>query len=49
MVARLYLLPPKRADALLAQGDAQGFGAWTKIAKAITELERKRREGEAVN
>jgi hypothetical protein len=31
----------KRADALLDQGDPEGFSTWVRIAKAITELERK--------
>jgi len=31
----------RRADALLDQGDTQGCSAWLRIAKAITELERK--------
>jgi len=31
----------RRADALLDQGDLQGCSAWVRIAKAISELERK--------
>jgi triphosphoribosyl-dephospho-CoA synthetase len=31
----------KRADALLDQGDVQGSLSWVRIAKAITDLERK--------
>jgi hypothetical protein len=31
----------KRADTLLDQGDVQGCSAWVRIAKAITDLERK--------
>ena len=30
-----------RADALLDQGDVQGCSAWVRIAKAITDLERR--------
>ena len=33
----------KRADALLANGDAEGFHAWKRIANAIGDLERRER------
>ena len=39
----------KRADALLDQGDVHGCAEWIRIAKAITELERKTPSGEAVH
>ena len=40
----------QRADALLDQGDTDGFTAWLKIVKAIETLQRKGPpEGEAVN
>ena len=40
----------KQADALLDQGDHEGCSAWVRIAKAITELERKAPErGEGVH
>ena len=35
----------KRADALLDQDDHHGCSVWIKIAKAITELERKQARG----
>jgi hypothetical protein len=31
----------KRADALLDQGDVAGCSTWVRIAKAISEMERK--------
>jgi hypothetical protein len=31
----------KRVEALLDQGDIQGFSEWMRIAKTIAELERK--------
>ena len=40
--AEAVFIATKRADALLDQGDVQGCSAWVRIAKAITELERKR-------
>jgi hypothetical protein len=40
----------RRADALLDQGDHSGCSTWIRIAKAITELERKRpRKGETLH
>ena len=40
----------QRADALLDQGDTDGFTAWPKIVKEIETLQRKGPpEGEAVN
>jgi hypothetical protein len=38
-----------RADALLDQGDSQGFFAWKRIARAIDDLGRGPRAGEARN
>ena len=38
-----------RADALLDEGDTDGAAAWRAIVKAIEELQRDRRPGEAVN
>jgi hypothetical protein len=44
------LLASKRADAMLAQGDTDGFTAWLKVVKAIETLQRKGPgDGEAVN
>ena len=40
----------QRADALLDQGDTDGFTVWLKVAKAIETLQRKGSpEGEVVN
>jgi hypothetical protein len=39
----------ERADQLLEAGDMIGAAAWRRIVKAIEELGRRRREGEAVN
>jgi hypothetical protein len=40
----------QRADALLDQGDMDGFTVWLKIVKAIETLQRKGQpEGEALN
>ena len=39
--AEAVSIASKRADALLDQGDVQGCSAWVRIAKAITDLERK--------
>ena len=36
-----------RADALLDQGDTQGFFAWKRIARAIDDLGREPSRGEA--
>jgi hypothetical protein len=33
-----------RADALLEQGDSDGFFAWKRIARAIDDLAREKRE-----
>ena len=38
---KAVFIATKRADALLDQGDVHGCSAWLRIAKAITELERK--------
>ena len=35
------LIATKRAEALLEQSDREGFLTWIRIAKAITDLERK--------
>lgn len=44
------LIAAKRADALLAQGEMEGFAVWRGVVDAITELERdKPHEGEALN
>jgi hypothetical protein len=43
-------LASERADALLDQGDMDGFTEWLKVVKAIETLQRKGPpEGEAVN
>ena len=39
--AEAVFIATKRADALLDQGDVQGSSAWVRIAKAITDLERR--------
>ena len=39
----------ERADALLEEGDLDGASIWRAIIKAIEELQRDRRPGEAVN
>jgi hypothetical protein len=39
----------KRADVLMEEGDADGAVVWRRILRAIVELQRERREGEAVN
>ena len=39
----------ERADQLLEAGDMIGATTWRRILKAIEELGRARREGEAVN
>jgi hypothetical protein len=33
-----------RADALLEQGDTEGFFAWNRITRAIHDLAREKRE-----
>lgn len=38
-----------KADALLDAGDVEGSATWRKVLKAIQELQRDRRPGEAVN
>jgi hypothetical protein len=43
-------LASKRADAMLDQGDPDGFTVWLKVVKAIETLQRKGPgDGEAVN
>ena len=37
------------ADELLEEGDTDGAAIWRRILAAIEELQRERREGEAVN
>lgn len=39
--AEAVFIASKRANALLDQGDHHGCSTWIRIAKAITELERK--------
>jgi len=39
----------QRADELLEAGDMIGAATWGRILKAIEELRRGRREGEAIN
>ena len=34
-----WLIASQRADALLENGDADGFHAWVRIGRAIKELE----------
>lgn len=44
------LMAAQRADALLEQGDTEGFFAWKRVARAIDDLERRqRRSDEVVN
>jgi hypothetical protein len=38
-----------RADLLLDEGDTDGAAIWRAIVRAIEELQRERRPGEAVN
>jgi hypothetical protein len=38
-----------RADRLLDDGDVGGAAVWRRILAAIEELQRERREGEAIN
>ena len=38
-----------RADALMEEGDAEGALIWRRILEAIVELQRERREDEALN
>ncbi len=38
-----------RADKLLEDGDLEGLATWRKVIKAIQELQRERRPGEAIN
>jgi hypothetical protein len=39
-----------RADAMLDQGDIDGFNVWKKVVAAINELDRKApKGGEAIN
>jgi hypothetical protein len=38
-----------RADQLLDDGDTEGSAVWRRILEAIEELQRGRREGQAVN
>jgi hypothetical protein len=43
-------LATKRADAMLEQGDTEGFTTWLKVVKAIETLQRKGpAEDETVN
>jgi len=42
-------LATKRADAVLAEGDADAFTTWLQIVQAIETLQRKDRGGEVVN
>lgn len=51
MMMKLYgenavLRAAMRADALLDQGDTQGFFAWKRIARAIDSLSQTPAEGE---
>ena len=39
----------QRADELLNDGDIEGSGVWRRILEAIGELQRSRRDGEALN
>jgi hypothetical protein len=44
------LVAARRADALLDQGDVDGFHAWKRIVEAINELKRTERgESESLN
>jgi hypothetical protein len=40
-VPEAVFIASRRADALLDQGDVAGCLAWVRIAKSITNLERK--------
>lgn len=46
---KAVFIATKRADALLDQGDPEGCMAWVKIARAVTELERKPSASEPMN
>jgi hypothetical protein len=39
----------RRADGLMEEGDADGAIVWRRILEAIVELQRERREDEALN
>jgi hypothetical protein len=39
----------QRADELLADGDMEGSAVWRRILEAIEELQRSRRDGDALN
>lgn len=39
----------QRADKLLEDGNLEGIATWRKVIKAIQELQRGRRPGEAMN
>ena len=39
----------QRADKLLEDGDLEGSATYRKVIKAIQELQRDRRPGEAIN
>jgi hypothetical protein len=44
-----WMFAARRADSLLEHGDVDGSAVWRRILAAIGELQRGRREGEAVN
>lgn len=47
---RAWLNAAERAEVLFDQKDYDGSSVWTRVCRAIEELERKKpREGEAVN
>jgi hypothetical protein len=48
-MAKKPLGSPVRADELLQGGDIDGAMVWRRILAAVDELQRGRREGEAVN
>ena len=43
------IVAAQRADEMLARGDIDGKMVWLAILRAVEELQRGRREGEAVN
>jgi hypothetical protein len=48
--AEAVSLATKRADAMMMQGDPDGYTTWLKVVKAIETLQRKRPgKGETVN
>lgn len=43
------IIAAMRADALLDQGDCEGYKVWTRVVTAINELEREPASGDALH